>query len=378
MEIPLTPAGQDLLKYYKQRIERAEHDYRDALDALEKIKISHKDYHEISWELHQRTNEIASLQKALGDAQTYLFDERKQLLKALAENDELRIQELKDRKKIRYLLAMYGLPDQEETTYFKQELEQRFVKRAPSALGQAAGVADIIDYEDVESLRLRCKALTAQLDEQSRVYEETIAALKQDKELSNEEFDMRHRHDKKAIEDLLRKVEKLQDFCRENTKEVLEMKKAGQISERRNKEERARLYDEVNTMKLQYGRDKPSIGVPAENAEVKFEERTSRKNEIIMSEMKRNLAKFEGMVDDERARREQLETSHQRTVNILKGRLEAAHNECKLLAKRRQNEVEGLNSDIDFLKKEVRKLETDLVKVLPSDDRERDYLRIGM
>eukprot|EP00158_Paraphelidium_tribonemae_P004873 Partr_v1_DN27025_c1_g1_i1_m28736 putative Coiled-coil domain containing 77 len=138
MEIPLTPAGQDLLKYYKQRIERAEHDYRDALDALEKIKISHKDYHEISWELHQRTNEIASLQKALGDAQTYLFDERKQLLKALAENDELRIQELKDRKKIRYLLAMYGLPDQEETTYFKQELEQRFVKRAPSALGQAA------------------------------------------------------------------------------------------------------------------------------------------------------------------------------------------------------------------------------------------------
>ena len=70
--------------------ERAEHDYQDALKALENIKISHKEYHELTWELHQRTNEISTLQDSLSEAQQFLFDERKQLLKALAENDELR------------------------------------------------------------------------------------------------------------------------------------------------------------------------------------------------------------------------------------------------------------------------------------------------
>ena len=33
---------------------------------------------------------------------------------------------------------MYGLPDQEETTYFKEELEKRFVKRSnPVPFGKA-------------------------------------------------------------------------------------------------------------------------------------------------------------------------------------------------------------------------------------------------
>jgi coiled-coil domain-containing protein 77 len=77
-------------------------------------------------------NEIADLQKALSDAQNYLFDERKQLLKVVAENDNLRLQELKDRKKIRYLLALQSAPEEQEITYFKDGLEKRFVQRSSS------------------------------------------------------------------------------------------------------------------------------------------------------------------------------------------------------------------------------------------------------
>lgn len=71
-------------------LERAEQDYQDALVAIEKIKVSHEDYHKLAWELHQRMNEIADLQKALSDAQTFLFEERRQLLKVMGENDDLR------------------------------------------------------------------------------------------------------------------------------------------------------------------------------------------------------------------------------------------------------------------------------------------------
>lgn len=101
------PLSQELLEYYRERIgkpafrfmtlghefvvlERAELDYQEALDAMESIKVSHDDYHRLAWELHQRTSEIGDLQKALSEAQSFLFEERKQLLKALAENDELR------------------------------------------------------------------------------------------------------------------------------------------------------------------------------------------------------------------------------------------------------------------------------------------------
>jgi hypothetical protein len=70
--------------------EKAEQDYQDALQAVETIKISHDEYHKLTWELHQRLGEIGDLQKALSDAQAFLFEERRQLLRSMAENDELR------------------------------------------------------------------------------------------------------------------------------------------------------------------------------------------------------------------------------------------------------------------------------------------------
>jgi coiled-coil domain-containing protein 77 len=96
------PLSVDLLNYYRERIgltncnhqsdgvEKAEQDYQESLQAVDAIKISHDEYHKLTWELHQRMNEIAELQKALSDAQAFLFEERRQLLKAMAENDELR------------------------------------------------------------------------------------------------------------------------------------------------------------------------------------------------------------------------------------------------------------------------------------------------
>lgn len=50
------------------------------------------------------------------------------------------------------------------------------------------------------------------------MYDETVAALKHDREIANEEESIRRQHDTKRIEELLLKIRKLQDFCRDNTR----------------------------------------------------------------------------------------------------------------------------------------------------------------
>ena len=47
--------------------------------------------HVIQWELRQREEEIAELQKALSDMQVFLFQEREHVLRLYAENDRLKV-----------------------------------------------------------------------------------------------------------------------------------------------------------------------------------------------------------------------------------------------------------------------------------------------
>lgn len=56
--------------------------------------------HKLQWEVRQREEEIAELQKALSDMQVYLFQEREHVLRLYSENDRL---------KIRYVVSGGGL-----------------------------------------------------------------------------------------------------------------------------------------------------------------------------------------------------------------------------------------------------------------------------
>lgn len=95
-------------------------------------------------------DEISDLQKALNDAQTYLFDERQHIMKLYAENDELKsmctnneksiviiinplfclVQELEDRRKIQQLLSITQ-PRHEEITYFKSRAPEKIYRYLP-------------------------------------------------------------------------------------------------------------------------------------------------------------------------------------------------------------------------------------------------------
>jgi coiled-coil domain-containing protein 77 len=58
---------------------------------LDAFKRTLEDQHKAQWELRQKDDEIAELQKAVSDMQVFLFQEREQVLKLYAENDRLKV-----------------------------------------------------------------------------------------------------------------------------------------------------------------------------------------------------------------------------------------------------------------------------------------------
>jgi coiled-coil domain-containing protein 77 len=181
-EIHALPISEDLLAYYKERIEASEQEYQGFINALESIKISHEEQHGLRWALHKKDIEILELQRSLSETQTFLLEERKQLLRVISDNDELKVQELKDRKKIRYLLSVHGVEAAEkETTYFIPSLAKRYVRREDgkennnenciSTKIDTKGVSFFDDsVEDEQTLKLRIQALKAEKEEQVREF----------------------------------------------------------------------------------------------------------------------------------------------------------------------------------------------------------------
>ncbi len=92
-------------------------------------------------------SESLSFSQALSDAHVFLFEERQRLLTLQAENDELRLQEIEDRKRIRQLLGTSAGPDTQQQQQQQQQQQLR--------------------HYSVDALLLKIESLQAQLNEQA-------------------------------------------------------------------------------------------------------------------------------------------------------------------------------------------------------------------
>ncbi|KAK5673515.1 hypothetical protein QVD99_000955 [Batrachochytrium dendrobatidis] len=324
------------------------------------------------------------MQQALSDFQTALYDERKHTLRIVAENDELKIQELKDRKKIRFLLSLSGAP-QEEVTYFRDRLDQRLVKIARVPLEPKTAVSnkaerkkieeqDLIILEDeVQGLRLTVLSLQTQLDEQKKGFDETISGLMKDRKNMIEEERVRREYDAAKIEEHLATIKKLRILCRENTRELLRTKKVSHAHERSLIEEKAAMVKELGELKSQISLEQDRN----ENAEKVIESRVSRKQEGIVADLRHHLGKLEAELLATKAQRDKMEASHTRQVGYLKSRLETVNSSYTSLKRRRDYEIEGFTNDILSLRKQLRTLEKNILKYGPLEDKELVLLNLA-
>eukprot|EP00943_MAST-04B_sp_MAST-4B-sp1_P008619 g8619.t1 len=118
IDMETLPPSTELLTYYRNRLREFEKERSVMIKRMNAIEVSHEELHRTQWDLRVRQEEIAELQRALSDANVYLFDEREQVLKLQAENDQLKIQELEDRRRIQHLLALTQ-PVSQEVTFFR-------------------------------------------------------------------------------------------------------------------------------------------------------------------------------------------------------------------------------------------------------------------
>ncbi|KAH6591237.1 hypothetical protein BASA50_008815 [Batrachochytrium salamandrivorans] len=361
-ELKHLPLSEELLEYYRRRIESSENEFQSATQRIDQLSISHNDSHKLSWELHKRAQEVVEMQQALSDFQTALFDERKHTLRIVADNDQLKIQELKDRKKIRFLLSLGGAPE-EEVTYFRDRLDKRLVKIARVSKGPASGISDkiekgkieeqdlIILEDEVQGLKLTVSALQTQLDEQRKAYDDTLSGLMKDRSNKTEEERVRREYDAVKVEEYLSTIKKLRTLCRENTRELLRTKKVSHAHERNLIEEKAAMVKELNSLQARLSHEHD-------------------RNEMLKS-------KLEADVRAAKLLHDQTEAANTRKINYFKSRLETVNASYTSLKRRRDYEIEGFTNDILSLRKQLRTLEKNILKFSPLEDKELVLLNLA-
>jgi coiled-coil domain-containing protein 77 len=114
----LTAEQRDLLSYYRTRIELFESERQDFIKRIDELSGNAKERHKLKWALSQRDNQIADLQAALSDAHVFLYQERDRLLSLASENDELKLKQVEDKKRLHHLIALCQ-PVSQEVTYMR-------------------------------------------------------------------------------------------------------------------------------------------------------------------------------------------------------------------------------------------------------------------
>ncbi|KNC55957.1 CCDC77 protein [Thecamonas trahens ATCC 50062] len=298
------PLSHSLLNYYRARIEEFEAERALLIRKIEQCDVSHEVMHRTQWESRKKAEEIESLQRALNEAHLYVYDERQQLLQVYAENDEMRVQELEDRRKIKQLLALTK-PVASEVTYMpgrEPVRMRRFLGAdadveaadATDGAGAGTGASDennkpmgsstwsaaaesrkaphveappraphpgsavppgarksgvrvlrtvYMPNDENDTLLLTIETLRAQVAERDQLLAETKAAYKEDRARLLEEAEVRRLHDAAKIDELLKANASLQALLTANTKEYLTFRHNAQMTQRLMKEDNEALLD---------------------------------------------------------------------------------------------------------------------------------------
>ncbi|XP_029455797.1 coiled-coil domain-containing protein 77 isoform X2 [Rhinatrema bivittatum] len=410
--------SRELLEYYRKKIAEFDEEHEELVKRLEKYKSTNEEQHKLQWELHQREEELAELQTALGDMQVYLFQEREHVLRLYSENDRLKIRELEDRKKIQQLLALVGNDTGEMTYFFKEPpnkvtIPQRrpqpgdpyerknaqvsktgFKRTTSKSATNEAKPAGSDDYQrDNQTLLLQVEALQAQLEEQTRLSKEQLEGLLEDRRIRVEETKAQHQKDQERIKTLTDKLHKTQNLLYESTRDYLQLKFDGRAHEKLWMAEKDHLLRELDKCKdhlcfsidpqgeREHEREKEQARQREHEQEIlrlsqaecrarnaQMEEIQLLENQLTQANRLADMYREQCVtLEDELARmREEgdvgREIFKERSDKAVK-RLQLMTQRYEALEKRRCMEVEGFKTDIKHLRQKLKEVEKQLFKV---------------
>lgn len=403
--------SRELLEYYRQKIAEYDGEYEKLLKKLEKYKCTYEHVHRSEWEIRQREEEIAELQKALSDMQVFLFQEREHVLRLYAENDRLKIKELEDRKRIQHLLSLSRHPMVEgETTYFFQDnsaprvviQEHRRSKSGPKSdptpqeRGRGPGGhktagkqptetrtkvdKECCTHEDHETLLLTVESLKAQLEEQTRLCKEQVDSLLEDRRVRLEEYQALQDRDTERIRLLDDQLHKSQRLLYESTKDYLDLKYTSRAVEREHMAERDHLLQRLEKAREDYdvtqGVD-PVLGVSISQEPSRRRRNRVRNSGPSVKELQVQLEQAQQLAENYREQcitteeelariKDETEASRglfkERTDKLTK-RLNLMNARYEALEKRKGLEIEGYKNDVKLLRQRLKEVEKQLFKL---------------
>ncbi|NXO55342.1 CCD77 protein, partial [Aramus guarauna] len=396
--------SRELLEYYRKKIAEFDEEHEDLAKRLERYKETYDEQHKLQWEVRQREEEIAELQKALSDMQVYLFQEREHVLRLYSENDRLKIRELEDRKKIQHLLALLGT-DKGEVTYFHEEPPHKAssislpaksresherddtsrtvgTKKStskPAAKGEKPECPERYQ-RDNQTLLLQVEALQAQIEEQTRLSKEQVEALLEDRRIHMEETQVQHQRDQDKIKTITDKLRKTQNLLYESTRDFLQLKFDARANEKAWMVEKDSLLRKLGkdldqlTISTEPEREKKQRDTKktlrADDGSWKLHSREikSLQEQLMQEQCLSNMYREQCVtLEGELARiREEgdvgKELFKERSEKMGK-RLKVMTQRYEALEKRRNMEVEGFKNDIKQLQQKLKDVEKQLFKV---------------
>jgi coiled-coil domain-containing protein 77 len=228
------------------------------------------DYNDTRAQLVARDTEVQSLQRALSDAHVFLYEEREKVLMLSAENDALRIQDGESRQRIEHLLALVE-PANQEVTYFPADMPSAqtsvsgtrgfpttFVHIPPPNASSssssssassssssskkkkknAGGVSDphllrtvILPNDNADALKQTIQSLRVQLAEQAQLSTQTIAALREDRGVREQEYEEHERRHAHVLDSAVDRNTEFESLYKQTMLDLLSLRERFDVSE---------------------------------------------------------------------------------------------------------------------------------------------------
>ncbi|XP_062050616.1 coiled-coil domain-containing protein 77 isoform X2 [Lepus europaeus] len=387
--------SRELLEYYQKKMAECEAENEDLLKKLELYREACEGQHKLEWDLQQREEEIAELQKALSDMQVCLFQEREHVLRLYSENDRLRIRELEDKKKIQSLLALVGT-DTGEVTYFYKEPPHKVsilqktiqavgvceqsesstsnadpkVNKRRSATREKEGSSEQY-HRDVQTLILQVEALQAQLGEQTKLSKEQVEGLMEDRRIRAEEIQVQHQRNQDRIKELTQNLHQTQELLYESTKDFLQLRFENQNKEKAWMLEKDNLLSKIKQYRVQCKKKEDKVGkvlpVLRDSHHTQNEYIKSLKDKLAQEKKLSTMYQEQCISLEEELARIREEEGVRREIfkdrtDKMGKRLQVMTRRYEALEHRRLLEVEGFKTDIKALRQRLKDLEQMLYK----------------
>ncbi|OAF67606.1 Coiled-coil domain-containing protein 77 [Intoshia linei] len=342
--------------------------------------------------MRQKKMEICALQKALGDMQNHLLQERDLVLRLYSENDRLKINEVQMNRKINMLLNI-NVEDESEYTYFINDKRKLAIESVVNANPKKCNVPkrfninrkELLKNPDisnlVDSLNMQIAALQKQIAEKTKLSTEQMSALKNEHNIRAMEMETLNKNNDKQLSKLEKNLNNCQKLLYQSTSDLIESKSCCRRKELEwmtekqsflNKIEYLKALNESKACKTVKFQDKDNNveGILQKNLQLKEESSVIQKQNKELESLLQMFRHQTMELEDDKAqileKGEEGESIYRNKIKKLSEQLSQWKKKYNNLVERKSFEAEGFRTDIRQLKDKIKNIEKSIQRVLIS------------